>query len=526
MVNDPHVEIILRVLEPRLYVWSGDVSSVGTLKSHIINSASKSGIYLNANYRSKGMNIEFYCRDGIDSKRGVCSLKFHIRCDNKKNEWYLKVGSGCRHHSSHRPTVESSPSAPNQVQIKDDEMERSNTKNAERKRKKRRKEKEDMRNTALERFGLTSSDFQGDASTHQIAAAAAVAASAAPSSDDPFLSSGQCYLIPPVIDYNPNDIMVSCSCKTHASKHFWVGPKPDGMDELIAQLCASCGFNEKIDKRSGGGDDEDTLPQVDAKPFTTPTEVGTNGQVKRVDKDISEEFNSDKPFYAIKISKPTKAKKAETRRHRKYQFLSISGFPANTNPVASCSRLKISQNAELVLQNDIVEAGKELFASRWVEEAETRRKGSSSKYYTLLLHDHNAEGGLLKSGLSSIYFRPLENTKYWWLSYLTTREGTATERKGYGRMMMWRLINLARHAEGVEEIWLEVRPDLKGARKLYKSLGFEEVCWNDLPKEIEDYVMISPDLVNPQAKVKNRVYQHPNEFVLMRLKLSIFLLEK
>ena len=174
------------------------------------------------------------------------------------------------------------------------------------------------------------------------------------------------------------------------------------------------------------------------------------------------------------------------------------------------------------MQNDIIEAGKELFASRWVEDAETRRKGSSSKYYTLLLHDHNAKSGILESGLSSIYFRPMENTKYWWLSYLTTREGTLTERKGFGSMMMWRFINMARRAEGVEQIWLEVRPELKGARALYANLGFVELDWNDLPKEIEDYVMVSPDLFNPQAKAKNRVYQHPNEFVLMRLELSIF----
>ena len=175
------------------------------------------------------------------------------------------------------------------------------------------------------------------------------------------------------------------------------------------------------------------------------------------------------------------------------------------------------------MQNDVIEAGKELFASRWVEEAETRRKGSSSKYYTLLLHDHNAESGILGSGLSSIYFRPLENTKYWWLSYLTTREGTLTERKGYGSMMMWRFINMARRAEGVEEIWLEVKPKLKGARALYEKLGFvEQVDWNDLPKEIEDYVMVSPDILNPQAKVRNRVYQHQHEYILMRLDLSMF----
>ena len=81
---------------------------------------------------------------------------------------------------------------------------------------------------------------------------------------------------------------------------------------------------------------------------------------------------------------------------------------------------------------------------------------------------------------------------------------------------------MARQAEGVKEIWLEVRPELKGARALYGKLGFEESDWNDLPKEIEDYVMVSPDILNPQAKVRNRVYQHQNEFILMRLDLSIF----
>ena len=81
---------------------------------------------------------------------------------------------------------------------------------------------------------------------------------------------------------------------------------------------------------------------------------------------------------------------------------------------------------------------------------------------------------------------------------------------------------MARRAEGVEEIWLEVRPELMGARKMYAKLGFLEVDWDDLPKEIEDYVMVSPDILNPQAKVKNRVYQHRNEFKLMRLNLSVF----
>ena len=501
--GDPLIEMSIRGFEPRVYLYGGhdnSKSSIASLTSLVLQRAEEGGISnLSAKHKRVGGKYDYiFFQCGVTES---CSLKFSLRYDVKRDMWYLKIGDGCPFHSSH------------DVQ--------GPTKHALYQRKRRRKEKEDLQNSALEQFGLTSSDFDGDSATHEVAAAAAVAASAAPKSIDPFISSGRCYLLPPVIEYRHNDIMASCSCAAHASKHFWVGPKPDGMDEIIAKLCASCGFNDEANKCSCA--DVETAPSPGhAKSSNVPTEDGVNRQLKRVDKDILEKFNSDEPFYAIKISKPTKAKKAEKRHNRKYQFLSISGFPANTNPVASCSRLQISKNAELIMQNDIIEAGKELFASRWVEEAETRRKGSSSKYYTLLLHDHNAENGISQSGLSSIYFRPLENTKYWWLSYLTTREGALTERKGYGSMMMWRFINMARRAEGVEEIWLEVRPELMGARKMYAKLGFLEVDWDDLPKEIEDYVMVSPDILNPQAKVKNRVYQHRNEFKLMRLNLLVF----
>ena len=301
--GDSLIELSMRGFEPRVYLYGGHDTSktaINSLIRLVLRSAEEGGISnLSAKHkRVGGKYVYIFFKCGLTD---ACSLKFSLRYDIKRGMWYIKIGDGCPFHSSH------------DVQLP--------TKHALNQRKKRRKGKEEMQNAALEQFGLTSSDFGGDSATREIAAAAAVAASAVPSSVDPFMSSGRCYLLPPVIEYRPNDIMVSCSCEAHASKHFWVGPKPDGVDELIAKLCASCGFNDEVDKCSSG-DEETACSPRDTKALKVPTEHGINRQLKRVDKDISEKFNSDEPFYAIKICKPNKAKKAETTRgNRKCQFL-------------------------------------------------------------------------------------------------------------------------------------------------------------------------------------------------------------
>ena len=92
-------------------------------------------------------------------------------------------------------------------------------------------------------------------------------------------------------------------------------------------------------------------------------------------------------------------------------------------------------------------------------------------------------------------------------------------------MIMWRWINLARSAEGVEELFLEVRREWK-AVKLYKSLNFEEVDWDLLPAEIKGhFVSIPQDPKSPQSKMTvEHLYKHEGDadFMLMRLKLSVF----
>ncbi|HET7673956.1 MAG TPA: ribosomal protein S18-alanine N-acetyltransferase [Gammaproteobacteria bacterium] len=46
------------------------------------------------------------------------------------------------------------------------------------------------------------------------------------------------------------------------------------------------------------------------------------------------------------------------------------------------------------------------------------------------------------------------------------------QRQGYGALLMEHLIELASE-QGAQQMWLEVRPSNKPARKLYASLGFE-----------------------------------------------------
>lgn len=88
--------------------------------------------------------------------------------------------------------------------------------------------------------------------------------------------------------------------------------------------------------------------------------------------------------------------------------------------------------------------------------------------------------------------------------------------------MMWRMINLARRAEDIDEIWLEVQPDLEGVQQMYQRLGFEAMEWDDLPADVANYEMEFPDVADPHKTKKERVYKHWGEFVLMRLDLSIF----
>ena len=180
--------------------------------------------------------------------------------------------------------------------------------------------------------------------------------------------------------------------------------------------------------------------------------------------------------------------------------------------------------------NRIIHVGKSIMQkqSEWnVEEAEAEVFGSSTKYHTLLLHDPTIRS-IEKAGLSIVYFKPVA-AKYFWLSFVTTTMTARRVKKedhgrGYGRMIMWRLIKLARMADGIEEIYLEVNPEWTTAVDLYQSLGFEESAWDQLPQEIETFEFEVKASDNPECKKVEHetLFKHHEEYMLMRLKLSVF----
>ena len=527
-VNDPHVEMVLRAFERRVYLskkYTNAKEDKDGLKNVICNDAQKRGMTLHAICKggTKYPTLEFHCRDGVGTKEGRCALNFTLRWDGKRCQWYVKVGSGCSQHSAHKPIASA-----------DERQSMQRKKRAESGRKKRRMEGQKSERAALAQFDLAPGGFQGGATTHRAVTAAALAASVPKSkaSDD-----GTCYLCIPLGATKSDQTLelATCACDSFQSQHYWLGPVPKvSSSEDATNATAITADNvdredddiEKTDDNTAPpGEVADIAEELLNKSTRTqakrpPFENGINRRTKRIDELAAKNFNSGLPFFDLFITKPSQALKAEDRPEAEYQEVAFSGYAPNSLPG---SQTDVKRKLPLFrLRKGIIKAGKNVHGSIWMEEAESFFIKSSSKYHTLLLRDHTKVGDVSKSGISSIYFRPLENTRYWWLSYLTTVKESTTSRKGYGTTMMWRMINLARRAEGIDEIWLEVQPDLKGVQQMYQRLGFETMKWDDLPADVANYEMEFPDVADPHKTKKERVYKHWGEFVLMRLDLSIF----
>ena len=483
----------------RLYVskkYTNTKGSIDLFKKVIQESAMRSNVALNAGLRNEKranktyQRIYFYCPH---KKNCNCKMHFTLNYDPEMSRWYLIAGSG---HPEHTPHERGQPPR----------------KNAKRK----------LTQVALEQQGLASSDFGGDAATQNIVTAAAVAAFKPKTKES---GEGTCFLCHPFVMGKPNEVLVTCACDSFESNHFWLGPIPDAVSNESDSGINSTPENDLDDDeeedassdstKSDSGNDEDFVLTPKIKPTPPPVEEGLDRRTKRIDKEVAKMFNESLSFFDKQITKPDKALKKEGNGANR--LVSFSGYAAY-----STFGSRADPSDSVMQRKGIMSAGKNVFAGRWVEDSENQYYGSSSKYYTLLIRDPNREGDVGKTGICSIYFRPLENTGYWWLSYLSTVEGSATERKGYGTMIMWRMINLARRAEDVREIWLEVDPDLEGVQKLYQTLGFEEVPWDKLPSGISNYEMVYPDVGDPQKTKRERVYKHQGKFVLMRLNLSIF----
>ena len=521
--NDPHVEMVLRAFERRVYLskkYTNTKEDKDGLKKVICNDAQKRGMTLHAICKggTKYPTLEFHCRDGVGKKKGRCALNFTLRWDGKRCQWYVRVGSGCPQHSAHKPIASA-----------DERQSMQRTKHAANGRKKRRMEGQYAEHAALAQFDLASGGFQGGATTRRAVTAAAMAATVPKSKAS---GDGTCYLCIPVGATNSNRTLelATCACDSFQLQHYWLGPAP----KISVQNATSA---NAISADNGDGDiektDDDTAPPDEVadiaeeplnkstrtQPRRPPFENGINRRTKRIDELAAKNFNSGLPFFDQLITKPSKALKAEDRPEAEYQDVAFSGYSPNSLPG---SQTDVKRKLPLFrLRKGIIKAGKNVHGSIWMEEAESFFIKSSSKYYTLLLRDHTEMGDISKSGICSMYFRPLENTKYWWLSYLTTVRDS-TSRRGYGTLMMWRMINLARRAEDIDEIWLEVQPDLEGVQQMYQRLGFEAMEWDDLPADVANYEMEFPDVADPHKTKKERVYKHWGEFVLMRLDLSIF----
>ena len=266
-----------------------------------------------------------------------------------------------------------------------------------------------------------------------------------------------------------------------------------------------------------------------AKPSrsTACKEKGADAITRNADKIVAKHFNSNEPRAAVfgqEISRPLGDRKLSGKT-------AVSWYPPKYLPVFGDGGGTRRMRKEDIVghSNHIIHVGKNIMKqSEWnVDEAEANVFGSSTKYHTLLVHDPNI-AATEKSGLSIIYFKPVA-TKYFWLSFITTARNARREKKeergrGYGRMILWRLINLARMADGIEEIYLEVNPEWTTAIDLYRSLQFEEISWNLLPKEIEAFAFKVKANEHPECKKMDyeTLFKHHGEYTLMRLKLSVF----
>ena len=256
-------------------------------------------------------------------------------------------------------------------------------------------------------------------------------------------------------------------------------------------------------------------------------ENGADAITRLADKIVAQQFNSADPravVFGQEVSRPLGDRKLSGK-------VALSWYPPKYLPVfGDGSGTKRMRKKDIVgPSNHIIQVGKNIMKqSEWnVNEAEANVFGSSTKYHTLLVHDPNI-AAREKSGLSIIYFMPVA-TKYFWLSFITTAMNARRDKKeergrGYGRMILWRLINLARMANGIEEIYLEVNPVWTSAFDLYQSLGFEEISWDILPEDIEAFEFKVKADDNPECKKMEYepLFKHYGEYTLMRLELSVF----
>ena len=396
---------------------------------------------------------------------------------------------------------------------------------------------------------------------------------------------GRCYLMPQRRD--PEMPCFSCTCRSYATNHYFVTKWPvdsskaevdtdqdtesstsddatnDGTSSTVASdteddiggLSNDCSIKSAISnnedcsivliKGIGGGGDQIlisarrtrttrsmmsttaaaaapvvavvTPPKAPSKS-SVPEEKGLDNVTRQADVYLAEEFRLEEAVLGKVISRPLNDRVRSGA-------ICISSYKPRF--CLSYSFYKRHDKKRFILA-----AGKNVLRYSELggpEISEYDTDGSSSTYHTLLLHDPNARDQTL-SGIAVLYYYPVPQTKYWWLSYLTTKrevreDNESKKRRGYGRMIMWRWINLARSAEGVEELFLEVRREWK-AVKLYKSLNFEEVDWDLLSAEIKGhFVSIPQDPKNPQSKMTvEHLYKHEGDadFMLMRLKLSVF----
>ena len=270
-------------------------------------------------------------------------------------------------------------------------------------------------------------------------------------------------------------------------------------------------------------------PKIDPSPkIIALQEKGVDAATCRADNFVAKHFNSADPKAAVfgrKITRPFGDRNLTGK-------IVLSWYPPNFLPLLGDGNGSRRMRKEDIAwhSNRIIHVGKSIMQkqSEWnVEEAEVKVFGSSTKYHTLLLHDPTIRS-IEKAGLSIVYFKPVA-TKYFWLSFVTTTMTARRVKKedhgrGYGRMIMWRLINLARKADGIEEIYLEVNPEWTTAVDLYQSLGFEESAWDQLPQEIETFEFKVKASDNPECKKVEHetLFKHHEEYMLMRLKLSVF----
>lgn len=361
-----------------------------------------------------------------------------------------------------------------------------------------------------------------------------------------------CYLALPGFD---KDYFCGwCNCGKIAPWHYQLIPISFVPFELLKN------FANDINSNNGGESDEEFITDgramvtVTSTPFKSVTEAnacsrpavvtppektaakpsrsvckekGADAITRNADKMVAKHFNSNDPraaIFGLEISRPLGDRKLSGK-------IAVSWYPPKYLPVfGDGSGTKRMRKEDIVgHSNHIIHVGKNIMKqSEWnVDEAEANVFGSSTKYHTLLVHDPNI-AATAKVGLSIIYFKPVA-MKYFWLSFITTARNARRNKKeergrGYGRMILWRLIKLARMADGIEEIYLEVNPEWKIAINLYRSLQFEEISWDLLPTEIEAFEFKVKANEHPECKKMDdeTLFKHHGEYRLMRLNLSVF----